>query len=126
MKSGKHPLIELPTIEVNFSCYGFFHVGRDFETVAKASELEFLAFSLVPYFLFCQAIELGFKAFLSLNGAKKPELKRTGHNLMALLDSAERAGLGTNVSFTSEEKRELRKANEYYLGTSNDSSSSST
>jgi hypothetical protein len=107
MTQPKGQTIELPTIVSNFSCYGFFRVGRDFETAAVAAESAISEFSLVPYFLHCQAIELGLKAFLSLKGAKRAELKgnaTAGHNLVALLESAERAGLTAHMQFSVAER----------------------
>src|SRR2546426_9590715 len=85
---------------------------------ARALPLPTVPFEPVRPFLVCHSIELGLKAFLSLQGAKMLELAEGphGHNLEALLQKADEKHLGTYVGLTDAHKTEVRRASLYYSG----------
>jgi hypothetical protein len=107
--------IKLETIHINLSPYGFNHYPEEYLAVARSIEVG-STFSPVPYYLYCRCLELGIKAFLSLKGVSKQELKRKtlGHDLEALLDKAEGLGFSKLVLLSPDEKVEISKANKYY------------
>lgn len=76
-----------PPIAANFTCYAHSELADHF-LLAAAGIPTRVKFSLVRYFLCCQALELGLKAFLSLKGLSNSDLKKIGHDLVALLDRA--------------------------------------
>jgi hypothetical protein len=112
---AREVVLSVGNITVNLSCYGFLRYGRDFHAAAESFN-NGGTFSIVPYFLRSQAIELGLKAFLLLSGATKAKLraKPFGHNLNSLLDAATRSGLEKFVTFTPEEAAAIRTANQFY------------
>jgi len=67
---------------INFSPVGFKLVARDFRRCADTFKP--LKFSIVPYFLYCRAIELGLKA-IHLETRKQQDVRHEyGHNLISL------------------------------------------
>src|SRR5919106_4813564 len=65
---------------INFSPVGFKLVARDFRCCADTFKP--LKFSVVPYFLYCRAIELALKA-IHLEMRKQRDIKdEYGHNLI--------------------------------------------
>lgn len=116
-KSPKQQIVvSLPGIEVNLSCLAFWLVGTHFEEAAVLFKQAHEGFSLVPYFLLCQAIELGLKAFLLLKKSNRRQLRTTdgGHNLTKLLATAEQRGLANIVSFTPDEKAVIDTVSKHY------------
>lgn len=85
---------------------------------ARTLPLPTVPFEPVRPFLVCHSIELGLKAFLSLQGAAMLELADGcfGHNLEAILQKADEKHLGMHVSITETHKAEIRKASLYYAG----------
>ncbi len=73
-------------------------------------------FTPVPYYLYCQAIELIFKAFLLARGHRLSKLKKKyGHNLKALWKAARKDGLADAVpELPSEIESDLALANPYH------------
>src|SRR4029453_16439360 len=68
------------TGHINFSRVGFKLAARDFRRCADTFKP--LKFSIVPYFLYCRAIELGLKA-IHLETRKQQDVKdEHGHNLI--------------------------------------------
>lgn len=74
-------VIQAETGYINFSPVGFRMVARDFRRCADTFKP--LKFSVVPYFLYCRAIELGLKA-IHLETRKQQDVKdEYGHNLIS-------------------------------------------
>ncbi len=75
-------------------------------------------FTPVPYYLYCRALELIFKAFLLAKGHRLSKLrKKYGHNLKALWKAARKDGLADAVpELPSEIGSVLALANPYYKG----------
>ena len=100
---------------INFSSVGFRLAARDFlrcATVFNPPE-----FSIVPFFLYCRAIELGLKA-LHLETQNQREVKKDfGHNLTASYNAlpARQRTLADEDAALLEQTNELymRKAFEY-------------
>jgi hypothetical protein len=105
-----------PPIVVNLSCYGFFRFGQDFARAAAAVPEAQDRRSVVPYFLYCQAIELGLKAFLLLRGLSKRELAKRpfGHDLIRLLERARSEGIDRFVSISAAEEAAIQSATGFY------------
>ncbi len=80
---------------------------------ARALPLPTVPFEPVRPFLVCHSIELGLKAFLSLQGAAMLELAdgSFGHNLEAILQKADEKHLGIHVNIN-----DAHKASLYYAG----------
>jgi hypothetical protein len=73
-------ILRTETGYINFSPVGFKLAGRDFRRCAEAFKPP--KFSILPYFLYCRAIELGLKA-IHLETHKQQEVKdEYGHNLV--------------------------------------------
>lgn len=85
---------------------------------ARALPLPTIPFDPVRPFLICHSIELGLKAFLSLQGASMLELAdgSHGHNLEAILEKATKQHLRKHVGLTDIHIAAVRKANLYYAG----------
>jgi len=75
-------------------------------------------FEQVRPFLVCHSIELGLKAFLSLQGFEMLELAGGpyGHNLEAILKKADEKRLGASVGLTEVQRAAVRHASDYYAG----------
>lgn len=75
-------------------------------------------FDPVRPYLVCHAIELGLKAFLSLQGSTMLDLAdgSHGHNLEVLLQKAEEKGLNVAVPFTDDHRIAIKRATIYYAG----------
>jgi hypothetical protein len=102
-----------PPIRVDLKSFGFLLYGRDFFEAAGFRGRER---SVVPYFLYCQAIELGLKAFLLWKGMTVDELSHRpyGHNLAALLAEACRRDLDVHVSFSIGERQAIETGTSFY------------
>ncbi len=99
----------------NLSCYAYFMWGRDFADAARLVSPTRPGINIVPYFLHCQAIELGLKAFLLLKGMNKNDVrKKYGHDLAEILGRAKREGLDEFVTLTVDEESMLQKATVVY------------
>jgi hypothetical protein len=73
-------ILHAETGYINFSPVGFKLVARDFRRCADAFKPP--KFSIVPYFLYCRAIELGLKA-IHLETRRQQEVKHEyGHDLI--------------------------------------------
>ena len=73
-------ILDAETGYINFSPVGFKLTARDFRRCADAFKPP--QFSIVPYFLYCRAIELGLKA-IHLETHKQQEVKdEYGHDLI--------------------------------------------
>ena len=75
-------------------------------------------FEPVRHYLVCHSIELGLKAFLSLQGIKMVQLAEGayGHNLKSMLNAADEKGLAAQIPIASEDRSEILKAAHYYAG----------
>jgi hypothetical protein len=75
-------------------------------------------FEPVRYYLSCHSIELALKAFLSLNGDTMLSLSDSalGHNLVAILTTADAKGLAKKVVLTPDHRAEIARAAAYYGG----------
>lgn len=75
-------------------------------------------FDPVRPYLVCHAIELGLKAFLSLNGVLMPKLADSlyGHNLDKILDQAVETGINDKVKLAETHCDAIRLASAYYSG----------
>jgi hypothetical protein len=75
-------------------------------------------FEPVRPFLVCHCIELGLKAFLSLQGSTMSDLADAsyGHNLEAILQKADEKQLKRSVALTDQHRAEIRRASVYYGG----------
>jgi len=109
-------VITVPAIHVNLTPFAFHHFAARYRDVARTAQVS-SGFSPVPYYLYCRALELSFKAFLLLNGVTKKEIKAKalGHDLVRNLDRAEGLGLSSVVSVSAQEREEVVKANAYYF-----------
>jgi len=109
-------MINVPTIHVNLTPFAFHHFATRYRDVARTSQVP-TGFSPVPYYLYCRALELSFKAFLLLKGVTKKEIKsRTlGHDLVRNLERAHALGLSSIVAVSAQERGEILKANAYYI-----------
>ena len=65
---------------INFSPVGFKLAARDFRRCADAFKPP--KFSIVPYFLYCRAIELGLKAIHLETHTQQEVMNRYRHNLI--------------------------------------------
>ena len=121
MTSDQNPprnvVLSIAPATINLSCYGFLRVGRDFRSAALSFD-NGGEFSIVPYFLHSQAIELGLKAFLLLKGATRRELKQRpyGHNLINLLEGCRQRGLEEFLVLDGLDIEVIRVANSFYDG----------
>lgn len=97
-----------PTV-INVTPYGYRRYARQlidcFDALAKTG-----AFSPVPYFLCCRAIELAFKAAL-LETTPKPDVKRVYHHNLVRAHS----DLKDKILLSNDEIKLLREANDLYL-----------
>ena len=75
--------------------FGLHMYAQSFLTAARSLSLPTVPFEPARPYLVCHAIELGLKAFLSLQGAAMIELAdgAYGHNLEAILQKAEESDL---------------------------------
>jgi hypothetical protein len=75
-------------------------------------------FEPVRPFLVCHCIELGLKAFLSLQGSTMSDLADAsyGHNLEAILQKADEKQLKRSVALNDQHRAEIRRASVYYGG----------
>jgi hypothetical protein len=107
--------IKLPTIKFNLSCYASGKWAEHF-FLAEQHFPKDIGFSPVPYFLNCQSLELGLKAFLLLRGTTKEDLKRKpfGHNLESLLAKAKSLNFGQFVTVDSQDEVLVAKVNKFY------------
>jgi hypothetical protein len=101
---------------VNLTCYGFQVWGEDFLAAENAYAAGKRQGSCVAHFLCCQSVELSPKAFLSLKGIGREQLRRKpfGHNLSALFDAACRQGIGDLVTIDGNDGSVLRAATAWY------------
>ena len=112
----KNIVIKAEPITVHITPFGFFHHGKDFFEAAKGLKKP-AGYSPVPYFLYCRSIELVLKAFLLGKGVPKkdlPKKKLYWHYLDKILNKAQDLGLSEFVNITTEQEKEISKANEYY------------
>jgi len=107
--------IKVDVININLSPIGFHYYASQFLAAARSVERS-SQFSPVPFYLYCRALELCFKAYLLVKGVPKNELKRRclGHNLESVLARAEALGLTSIVQLNNVERQQLTKANAYY------------
>lgn len=115
MKSKSYVLKAEPG-HIHISPFGFFHYGEQFFDAAKGF-IHPPHYSPVAYFLYCRSIELLLKAFLLGKGVPKkdlPKKKLFGHDLGKILKKAQKMGLYELVKITSEQEKEILKANKYY------------
>ena len=86
---GSHTIV-LPGLATNLTCYGFHLWAEDFLTAAKAYAPVARQGSFTAHFLCCQSVELSLKAFLSLKGVSRDDLRKKpyGHNMLELFREA--------------------------------------
>ena len=104
---------------IHISPFGFYSFGTKYLRVAKLARTDAGSdFSPVPYYLYCRALELFFKAYLLAHKVPKSTLKakKVGHRLDVLLSMARDHGLETIVPITVAQEAEIVKANNYYAG----------
>ena len=92
--------------------------AENYLAAAKALPEPAVPFEPVRSYLVCHAIELGLKAFLSLQGKQMIDLAegQFAHKLGSILTAAEGAGLSKLVLFTDLQVEEIRIAETYYAG----------
>ena len=101
-------------LSLNLAPIGFYLYGQDFLEATKTRRWA-RPNSMVPYFLCCQAIEHGLKAFLLSKGYTIAGLRKDfGHNLTKLLAEAKGNSLDTFVRFTANEERTIAAATAFY------------
>jgi hypothetical protein len=85
---------------------------------ARSLPLPTVPFDPVRSFLVCHSIELGLKAFLSLQGSAMLELAdgSYGHNLETILKKVDEKHLGASVGLTEAQRAAVRHASLYYAG----------
>jgi hypothetical protein len=107
--------VERPTLVINFSCYVHSEWANHFLLAISGIPQKRVSFTPVRYFLCCQALELGLKAFLSLNGVSNRDLKeRFGHDLVRLLSDARANGLDTFIKVSGTDTKLVQQANNFY------------
>jgi hypothetical protein len=107
--------IQISPVVVNFSCYASGKWAEHFLIAAQSFPGD-IKFSPVPYFLCCQSLELGLKAFLLLKGVPKKDLKKRtfGHNLVVLLAKAKSLDLQEFVSISAHDENLIAEINQFY------------
>lgn len=70
--------------------------------------------TLIPYYLYCHAIELALKAFLMVKGFSDEELKDIGHKIELAFNTAKERGLSKVVTFSSDEETIISWIGNYY------------
>ena len=90
--------------------------AADFLAAAKSLQPPNVQFAPARAFLACHAIELALKAFLSLKGYSLNKLAehQFSHQIVNLLDQAERNGLYEFVNLKDVEKSQIGSASDYY------------
>lgn len=97
---------------------GLHMYAERFLTAARSLPPGTVPFEPVRPYLVCHSIELGLKAFLSLQGAAMIELAdgAYGHNLEAILQKADDKALSASVRLTAAQRSAIRLATVYYSG----------
>jgi hypothetical protein len=97
---------------------GLWQYAEAYLKAAKAVPLPDVPYEPTRYFLVCHSIELGLKAFLSVQGATMLQLSENayGHNLDALLKAAEGERLLSTVQLSGSQRDQIAKASDYYAG----------
>jgi hypothetical protein len=97
---------------------GLHTYAESFLTAARSLPPPTAPFDPVRPYLVCHSIELGLKAFLSLQGSTMLELAEGtyGHNLENIFQKAIEKGLGTSVRLTAAHESAIRVAAVYYSG----------
>lgn len=97
---------------------GLHMYANSFLAAASALPQPAVTFDPVRPYLVCHAIELGLKAFLSLQGLEMIELAESsfGHNLTFTLKKAEASNLKTIVPLSNAHCAAIRLASVYYSG----------
>jgi len=97
---------------------GLHMYAESFLAAARALPPGPVPFEPVRPYVVCHSIELGLKAFLSLQGAAMLELAEGpyGHNLEALLQKADKKGLRATVRLTAAQRSAICHATTYYSG----------
>jgi len=110
--------ISIAGITARMGPIGLHTYAQSFLAAARALPPATVPFDPAQPYLVCHAIELGFKAFLSLRGAAMLELAdgAHGHNLETLLQKAEKKALRTTVPLTDAHRAAIRLASVYYAG----------
>jgi hypothetical protein len=96
-----------------------FHVyAESFLIAARSLPPATVRFDPARPYLICHSIELGLKAFLSLQGATMLGLADAafGHNLEVILQKADEKGLAASVSLTATQRSAIRLSATYYSG----------
>jgi hypothetical protein len=108
--------VPLQGVQANLTCYGFHVYAEDFLAAARAYAPGARTGSFVAHFLCCQSVELSLKAFLSLKGMTRQQLrKEMGHNLSKLFDAACGQRIGDFVAVDpAADASTLQKATDWY------------
>ena len=111
-------VVQVGTATFRMSPVGFAIYADQFLKAAQSVSEADTKFTPVPYYLYCRALELIFKAFLLAKGHKLSDLKDDyGHNLVALWNAAGQDGLADAVpELPSEIESVLALVNPYYKG----------
>jgi hypothetical protein len=103
------------TVTVNLSCVGFHMWAEDFLNAERLYAPTARPGSFVAHFLCCQSIELSLKAYLSLRGASRKDLKKPyGHNLVRLFRDAYQKGIDQLVALLPSDTNTIADANGWY------------
>lgn len=97
---------------------GLYLYAESFLKAASSLPIPTVPFEPVRPYLVCHAIELGLKAFLSLQGDTMLDLAvgSYGHNLDAILQKAEDKKIKTTIELSNEQCVAIRLASTYYAG----------
>lgn len=108
--------IRIAGAESHLAPFALLKYAEDFLEAAECLPRTDRPFSPVRCYLACRPIELALKAFLCARGQSLLDLAGPGmgHNLAALLTSAEEAGLMAHVDFSARQLLEVRRASTYY------------
>ena len=100
---------------LKFPTLAFYLYGQDYLDYAVAAKKPHDRYSPVPYFLYCQSIELLLKSYLSAYGFAREKLRRKfGHDLERLLTVAKEHNLDNVFRSTPQRRLAIRKANSFY------------
>lgn len=117
-KFAEIEVLDLFGSKIRLSPTGLWVYARSYAKAAQALPQPEVPYEPVRYFLACHSIELSLKAFLSTRGRSLLQLSefKYGHNLEAILVSAETNNIDLTVTLSSVQKAEIKKATFYYLG----------
>src|SRR5262245_13976058 len=106
-------VLSAPPALVVMTPFGMWHISNDYLTSGDLFPTD--RFSVVPYFLYCQSLELGLKGFLFYHGVPEQDLiKKYGHSLIKALAEARARGLDAHVAVSPADDQLVEELNPYY------------